>query len=479
MNRLEHSLASIVLRILGFVFDRLPIRRADRPRDGPGGPTGRQPRVPARGDPARPARRRARDAPRAVQLRPARQGRVPGAPRARHVPAAHLVPVRRGQRLPARSTSRPTGAARRWCRSGMRSGRSSGSARTRPAGSPSRSARSCTATTTTWSARARRRAGRMPRRCARRSSACCRWAWHARTSSSIPAAIAAARERMLAAYPALREGRVVLYAPTFRGRGRAKRASAGVRPPSPSAPACRRGHVLALKSHPNLDPGLVATAGFDVVIDPTLEINEVFAATDVLVTDYSSSIYEWALLRRPLVLLTQDLAEYERDPGLYLDAATELIGEHVDRPEDLPRRDRRCARGRRGLAGVRRATDRGVRRPCQRALRGALPAVMTAGLGGRAQASALLDRHVGLQRRAVPAGVHRLGRAASDPAGRPRDRRRRRRLDGRVAGPPAPVGRPEPAPGEDLHEAERWPGIRPQPGPGARDRRLGHLPGPR
>ena len=35
-----------------------------------------------------------------------------------------------------------------------------------------------------------------------------------------PGAVAAARERVLARYPALRAGRVVLYAPTFRGRGR-------------------------------------------------------------------------------------------------------------------------------------------------------------------------------------------------------------------------------------------------------------------
>jgi CDP-ribitol ribitolphosphotransferase len=151
-----------------------------------------------------------------------------------------------------------------------------------------------------------------------------------------PAALAAARERVLARYPRLREGRVVLYAPTFRGRGRAKRAA-----PDFDAVALRAslpaGHVLALKSHPNLHPGHVATAGFDVVIDPALEINEVFAAADLLVTDYSSAIYEWALLRRPLVLLTADLEAYERDPGLYLDPRTELIGERVEALEDLPR----------------------------------------------------------------------------------------------------------------------------------------------
>lgn len=146
--------------------------------------------------------------------------------------------------------------------------------------------------------------------------------------------MAAARDRVLSAYPRLRDGRVILYAPTFRGRGRAKRGAPGFDAVALRA-ALPAGYVLAIKTHPNLDASAVATAGFDVVLDPALEINEAFAAVDVLVTDYSSSIFEWALLRRPLVLLTEDLAEYERDPGLYLDAQTELIGERVDDPGEL------------------------------------------------------------------------------------------------------------------------------------------------
>jgi CDP-glycerol glycerophosphotransferase (TagB/SpsB family) len=58
-------------------------------------------------------------------------------------------------------------------------------------------------------------------------------------------------------------------------------------------------------------------------------MNEWLAAADILVTDYSSSIYEWALLRRPLVLLVDDLEAYERDPGLYLDYRTGMIGVQV------------------------------------------------------------------------------------------------------------------------------------------------------
>lgn len=141
-------------------------------------------------------------------------------------------------------------------------------------------------------------------------------------------AMAATRQRVLARYPVLRGRRVVLYAPTFRGRGAAKH-DAGFLDGVALRAALPDDHVLVLKSHPNLDPAATSTAGFDLVVDPVVEINELLTATDVLVTDYSSSIFEWALLRRPLVLLVPDLEDYERDPGMYLDYRTEMIGEQV------------------------------------------------------------------------------------------------------------------------------------------------------
>ena len=143
-----------------------------------------------------------------------------------------------------------------------------------------------------------------------------------------PAALAVARERVLAAHPVLHGRTVVVYAPTFRGRGRHKRPAAGLDAVALRA-ALPADHAIVLKTHPNLDASGMSVAGFDVVIDPASEMNELLAATDILITDYSSSIFEWALLRRPLVLLTGDLAAYEADPGLYLDYRTEMIGTQV------------------------------------------------------------------------------------------------------------------------------------------------------
>lgn len=138
-------------------------------------------------------------------------------------------------------------------------------------------------------------------------------------------AVAAARERALAAHPELAGRRVVLHAPTFRGRGAAKRGDDLL-----DAHALREAldpaAVLVLKSHPNLDPRRVRTSGYDVVTAPSDDMNDLLAAADVLITDYSSSVFEFALLRRPIVLLVGDLDTYEQDPGLYVDMRTDMVG---------------------------------------------------------------------------------------------------------------------------------------------------------
>jgi CDP-glycerol glycerophosphotransferase (TagB/SpsB family) len=142
------------------------------------------------------------------------------------------------------------------------------------------------------------------------------------------AAMAEARARLLSESPALAGKRVVLYAPTFRGRGRSKRAGDGL-DAGELRTALPADYALALKTHPNLDPAATPRAGYDVVFDPDTQINELFTLADVLVTDYSSSIFEWALLRRPLVLLVPDLAEYEHEPGMYLDFRRQMVGTQV------------------------------------------------------------------------------------------------------------------------------------------------------
>jgi CDP-ribitol ribitolphosphotransferase len=151
-----------------------------------------------------------------------------------------------------------------------------------------------------------------------------------------PTAVKAARERVLAAHPALAGRTIVLWAPTFRGRGRARTGSTGIDGARLRAllPADR---ALVIKTHPNVDPAVQPVDGFDVVARPAEDLNDWLCAADVLVTDYSSSLFEWALLRRPLVLAVDDLEAYEQDPGLYLDVRTDLVGAKVRDTDEAAR----------------------------------------------------------------------------------------------------------------------------------------------
>ena len=53
------------------------------------------------------------------------------------------------------------------------------------------------------------------------------------------------------------------------------------------------------------------------------------ALTDILITDYSSAVFEFALLRRPMVIMVGDLDDYARDPGVCVDFATGMVGTQV------------------------------------------------------------------------------------------------------------------------------------------------------
>ncbi|MBN2840222.1 MAG: CDP-glycerol glycerophosphotransferase family protein [Coriobacteriia bacterium] len=146
--------------------------------------------------------------------------------------------------------------------------------------------------------------------------------------------VTAARRRVLERHPEIRGKRVVLYAPTFRGAGHDKH-SARLLDLGRLAGLLADGDVLMYKRHPVLGPSARTPVPGVVYADPGLDLNELFCVTDILVTDYTSAIFEYALLRKPLILLIPDLEEYEREPGLYLDYRTEMIGERATTTEEV------------------------------------------------------------------------------------------------------------------------------------------------
>ena len=259
------------------------------------------------------------------------------------LPPRDRAPLRRRRLLPADVRDAAARRARRSSRSGTPAARSrsSATASSRRASARTRSVAQLPIHTNYDRASSRRCGSRRPtpRPFASRSSGSTRQ----RHPADRPPLRRAPRGRGgegARAYPALAGRRVVLYAPTFRGesaivarqpdRPRPRSAARGPRQRSPrpaaAAPFVRR-------STPTSGPELA-----DFVVDASAhpDIHELMLVSDVLVTDYSSAIYEFSLLGRPMVFFAPDLAAYEAERGFYFDYRSGVPGPSSRRPTRLP-----------------------------------------------------------------------------------------------------------------------------------------------
>lgn len=69
--------------------------------------------------------------------------------------------------------------------------------------------------------------------------------------------------------------------------------------------------------------------GFEdrVVVDSKSDMNEIYLITDLMITDYSSVMFDYAILKRPMIFFAYDLDYYRDDlRGFYFDYYTELPG---------------------------------------------------------------------------------------------------------------------------------------------------------
>jgi CDP-ribitol ribitolphosphotransferase len=132
--------------------------------------------------------------------------------------------------------------------------------------------------------------------------------------------------------------RVVLYAPTFRGESVYRATS----PRDLDLEVLHRelgeDHVVLLKLHPYVREGHPIPhelAAFAIDASDHPDIHELMLVSDVLVTDYSSAIFEFSLLGRPMAFFAPDHDDYLDERGFYFDYRTGVPGPVFDTTEDL------------------------------------------------------------------------------------------------------------------------------------------------
>ncbi len=124
------------------------------------------------------------------------------------------------------------------------------------------------------------------------------------------------KERLYAQYPELKDKKIILFAPTFRGREQKKAYYPYKKLDMDSIfKLCEeKDYIFVIKMHPFVKKNIKIPEEYKERIkdfSQYTDINDLFYITDILITDYSSNIYDYSLLNKPIILYTFDLKQYE------------------------------------------------------------------------------------------------------------------------------------------------------------------------
>lgn len=134
-----------------------------------------------------------------------------------------------------------------------------------------------------------------------------------------PEFIAGARDRLYKVFPQARGKKVILYAPTFRGR------VATAKTPDKfdmymMYKELGDDYVMLFKHHPFVkNPPVIDDQYKDFAVDvtKTMTIEDLLCVSDICISDYSSLVFEYSLFEKPMIFFAYDLDDYFDWRGFY------------------------------------------------------------------------------------------------------------------------------------------------------------------
>lgn len=131
-------------------------------------------------------------------------------------------------------------------------------------------------------------------------------------------------EKLYAKIPEARKKKIILYAPTFRGK-----VSQAVAPDVLDivrfSEELGDKYILICKHHqlvkepPEIPEKYRNTFAWDMSKDDEMNINDLMIVSDICISDYSSVVFEYSLMERPMIFFVYDLEDYIDERGLYYD----------------------------------------------------------------------------------------------------------------------------------------------------------------
>lgn len=145
--------------------------------------------------------------------------------------------------------------------------------------------------------------------------------------------------KLYSQYPTLKDKKVVLFAPTFRGE--VKESAFYPTEKFDISTVCKSlgdEYAIIIKHHPFVSqkqpiPDELKSRVIDV--SKNTELNDLLFISDVIITDYSSLIFEASLLKTPMLFYVFDLQEYIKERDFYFDLRLNSPGKLVYSQEEL------------------------------------------------------------------------------------------------------------------------------------------------
>ncbi|WP_226036352.1 CDP-glycerol glycerophosphotransferase family protein [Aquibacillus saliphilus] len=124
-------------------------------------------------------------------------------------------------------------------------------------------------------------------------------------------------------YPELRNKKIILYAPTYRGKSHYQADYVSPIDFEKMEKELKDdGYALVVHLHPYMKPGtdLIGQSGdFLYHVRQNFHIQELLIMTDILITDYSTVFFDFSLLERPIVFFADDIEDYVEQRDFYYD----------------------------------------------------------------------------------------------------------------------------------------------------------------
>lgn len=149
------------------------------------------------------------------------------------------------------------------------------------------------------------------------------------------------RAEFYAMYPQLKDKKIILFAPTFRGNGRLTGNYPMTRFDLRAIYESLGGeYAILVKMHPFVNDEVVIPKEYEdsiINFSENSELNDLLFITDILITDYSSACFEASLLDIPMIFYAYDLSEYIATRDFYYEYEQFIPGKLVRNQAELVR----------------------------------------------------------------------------------------------------------------------------------------------